>query len=299
MRRIFRMCVFLFALILDVGLGRYFWQSHQLLTLKQLLPQVETNAVPFPCAVTIRYRIDQIDPEFQISQAEFTADASRAAQIWNKAQGRNLLVYDPQGPLSINLIFDGRQKLSSQISQLQTSLDQAKQKLSPQEAKYHADLQTYQQKVTDLQAQISAVNARGGATQEVADQLNAQRAALQTQAEQLNAEAKVLNQLSKNFNAQVSQLNQQVGAFNSQLNQKPEEGIYEGDQNRIEIYFNNGQSELIHTLAHEMGHAIGVDHVLDPQAIMYASTNQFTKASPADLTNLKNFCQDDVVHPIN
>lgn len=40
---------------------------------------------------------------------------TQASQIWSSAEGQNLFVYDPQGDLSINLIYDERQSLTKKI----------------------------------------------------------------------------------------------------------------------------------------------------------------------------------------
>lgn len=285
-----RIIIFCFALMLDISLIKYGWQHQQFSFVTQIQNQLDETQVPLPCTMAIRYKIVEIDPKFKISQEELIRDASAAAQIWNKVEGKNLFMYDPEGELAINLIYDGRQLLSSQISNLQNTLDTEKKSLGPQEIKYKQDVNAYEQKSAQLKTQIDSWNEKGGAPQEIADSLNDQVRDLQSEAARLNQQAEQLNKLSQNFNTQVGSLNKTVSTFNSQLSEKPEEGVYFGGENRIEVYFNNGKQELIHTLAHEMGHALGMNHVESKKSIMYDSTNNQITPSQDDLTELKKIC---------
>jgi predicted Zn-dependent protease len=91
----------------------------------------------------------------------------------------------------------------------------------------------------------------------------------------------------------VGKLNNVISNFNEDISKKPEEGIYMGDQNRIEIYFNNNQQELLHTLTHELGHALGLAHVNDnPQAIMYPYTTKTIILSTQDVAELNEVCRE-------
>ncbi len=284
-----RLLIFAVALVVDVALLRWGWQTQQFNYLTDIGKRLFEEPI-LPCTIPIRYRIDQIDPEFKLSSEDFIKDASAAAQIWNTAKGNPVFIYDPQGELSVNLVYDGRQKLSAQINQMQSSLQTAAKSLTPQEQQFRKEVAAYEQKASALNAEIVSWNEKGGAPQETADQLNNRVTELKAEADRLNTESERLNKISSNYNAQVGTLNKTVDTFNSQLNEKPEEGIFIGDENKIEIYFNNGKQELVHTLAHEMGHALGMNHVDDKKAILYESTNLSVKPSEKDLLELEKAC---------
>src|ERR1700694_4570184 len=64
-----------------------------------------------PCDTPLSYRIDSIDPKFNINKDVFLNNIQDAGDIWSKAAGNKLFIYKPDGKLSINLIYDERQSL--------------------------------------------------------------------------------------------------------------------------------------------------------------------------------------------
>lgn len=244
-----------------------------------------------PCDNPIGYRIDTVDPKFALSEKEFTQDAALAADQWGKAMGRNLFTFDPKGKLSINLIYDERQSLNSQIINLQNQVQNQESSLKPSAAQYEKESADFKAKVADLNKQIDYWNSHGGAPKDEYQKLTQQEGDLKTEADRLNKMAQALNQSAQLFNANVNQLNQTISTFNEELAVKPEEGIYDPNMNKIEIYFNVSKNELVHTLEHELGHSLGLEHIQNKKAIMYAYTNDQTVLTPDDISAIKTVCQ--------
>ncbi|MEK7070644.1 MAG: matrixin family metalloprotease, partial [Patescibacteria group bacterium] len=98
------------------------------------------------------------------------------------------------------------------------------------------------------------------------------------------------------FNVDVGVLNSSVSNFNTVLVGKPEQGLFDPREGTITIYFQNSKKELVHTLAHEFGHSLGMDHVADKRAVMYERTNELTEPSSADTIELQKACQKHTLY---
>lgn len=250
------------------------------------------------CAKPIHYRIETVDAQFNLSIAQFTSYVESSAQIWNKAYGSELLAYDPNGNLSVNLIYDARQRLGSTVAAQEQTLGKQQQTLDQQIAQYREDEQTFIGQLNALNTQIKDWNKKGGAPPDVYNQLLQEQKDLSAQAASLQQRAKSLNLSSKAFNTQVKALNQDINAFNASLADRPEEGVYNALQDRIEIYFNISSDELTHTIAHEFGHALGLPHNDNQQSIMNFKTNKSVVPSNEDLAALKAQCAPRTIFQI-
>ncbi len=247
---------------------------------------------PFsPCDQPLRYKIGGVDSKFKISEEQFKSNVDQAGQIWSKAYGKPLFTYDPQASLTISMVYDGRQSLSNQINQLEDNLTQQKDSISPQIKEYEKQSAEFKKKLDDLNKEIESWNQKGGAPADVYEQLTKRQKELKSEGEQLNALAKSLNRSTDEYNSQVSKLDQTVDKFNETLQFKPEEGIFDPARNAIEVYFYINQNELTHTLAHEMGHSLGMDHNQNSKSILFPKTTKALTPSTDDLAALKEACR--------
>lgn len=243
-----------------------------------------------PCENPILYRIGTVDPKFEISDAEFEKLVNQSAEVWNTVYGKKLFEPNAQADLSVNLIYDERQRQNLLIYKTEEELATKQSTLDQQIAKYESDLSAFEARIKALNQKIDEWNEKGGAPPDIYNQLRQEQAELKQEQDRLNQIAKSLNLSSDNFNQQVKNLNNNIENFNASLDERPEEGAYFPRQNRIEVYFHITNPETVHTLAHEFGHVLNLDHNDDPKSIMYYKTNNVTKPSPKEVEELKRKC---------
>lgn len=244
------------------------------------------------CDSPITYHLGSLDSRFNLTREEALLDLKEAASIWNLTQEKTIFAYEPQTKgITVNLVYDARSALSNEVNNLEVQVDTDKNSLNPKVEEYKTRSATFDQKAETLNTQIHYWNAKGGAPADIYQELKQQQSELQTEAAALNKMAGELNQSTKDYNSQVRNLNTTIDALNQSLSIKPEEGIYDGATNTIAIYFNNSRPELIHTMAHELGHARGMDHVNDLKAIMYLQSTENIVPTAPDLDQLNAICR--------
>jgi len=245
-----------------------------------------------PCKRPISFRVDNVDKRFGLNREEVIGFAQEAADIWNKGMGRDLFAYSESGTISVNMVFDSRQQASEKISELDRSVDTEKSKLDSMIRSHQTRVADFKKRLAEHNVVVNSWNSRGGAPPEEFEKLIAEQNALETEASNLNREARSLNIATEDYNLQVGQLNETIADFNQDLSVKPEEGLFIGEENKIEIYFNIDQDELVHTITHEFGHARGVDHNNNPKSIMYPFSTTVTTLSAQDLAAAVEVCRE-------
>ncbi len=263
-----------------------------------VVPSLHQKAVQLlsysQCDAPLPYKLGTIDARFNLNSDDALNDIKQATDIWSNAEGKKLFIYSSNANLTVNFVYDQRQALDTQITDLNKKLKQNSQVLNQQITQYNSDVANFEQRLSSFKETVDKYNREGGAPPSIYDNLMKQQKELQAEGDALNERAKQLNLSTNDYNSHLSVLNQDVSQFNQALNQKPEEGVYESNKgiNTITIYFASNQDELIHTLAHEFGHSLGMVHVGDPDGIMYEYTTSALTVTTDDRNQLDFACRE-------
>src|SRR3989338_1191604 len=273
---------------------------------------------PAACEKPIIYTIGTFDRRFNISQKDFLAALAEAESVWEKPSGIELFTYDPaRAELVINLIYDYRKEVTSTLSGLENAVEKDKATYNALEtryatlkAEYNSAKSVYDTRVkafddanATYQRQVESWNRGKKTSKPQFDQLETARAALETEIIKLKVLEARLNEMVGEINSLVGILNRLVKSLNLNVEtyntigasrgESFTGGIYYSDEVKrgIDIYEFSNREKLVRVMAHELGHALGIEHVDDPEAIMYyLNEGDAEVLTKADLAALKVLC---------
>lgn len=271
------------------------------------------------CQVPLGYRIGTIDDRFAIDAKEARAALSEAERVWEEATGRDLFIYDDDASFTVNFIFDERQALADAETSFKDRLDatenltdamrdtydQLSARYKKLEGEYQSAAAVYESNLSTYNATVSRFNDEGGAPPEEFAKLQSQKqsldkeqAALQRKVKQLNILVDEINQVGNRSNQLVDTYNRSVETFNHTFGTGREftQGDYQGKS--INIYTFKSDEELKLVLTHEFGHALSLDHVESPQAIMHflLGEQEGYAITPEDLVEFNNICEGGTIN---
>ena len=249
-----------------------------------------------PCEVPIEYTLGTIDARFNMSKADFASATEEATHIWEDAYGVDLFHYSAQPkpvtrfdyyftrtPVVVGLEYDSRQKNAESRRTLTSNIDSTKQSADGVKQQFELLQEQYAQAKSEYAMLLEKYQSGRG-----------DRAALEAKRARVNSLTDDINALVQKYNGLVKTVNATVDKVNASAGQEFEEGIYKSDQSgeKITIYEFPNRTTLVRVLAHEFGHALGLDHNSNQNSIMYYlnSSKNFVPTKE-DISALKAICE--------
>lgn len=305
-----------FVILLRMGVFQKIIVGALFLTIGVISFGIIGRVTETPCTSTLYYSIESLDDRFKLSLDEFRTAINEAGSVWENPFDHDFFAYSAEAPFTINLIFDDRQQftLDEQISRgiLESKNVQQGQYLNEYEKitaqyrteikKYETELFAYERDLSKYNKLVNRWNDRGGAPPNIYNELREERLRLEELLEAVEVKQTNLNKLADNVNRVAKENNQFVEEYNASVityNDKFgssrvfDQGDYQGD--RINIYQFESRSDLRLALAHELGHALTLQHIEDQEAIMYHLMDKQDLLDPSltssDMNALRERCR--------
>ena len=242
------------------------------------------------CRVPLSYRIGSIDDRFGLSAEEARLALMEAEAIWENATGKNLFKYEEDAKFTVNFVFDDRQALADAERNLRDRLNETENESEAIDQtyaelvaeyneltiQYQDQVAAYERALNAYNAEVESYNDQGGAPEaeyerlaNEKNRLDLEQQSINERATQLNALVEEVNRIGEAGNRLVDIHNREVDRYNETFAESRE--FTQGDFYRttINIYTWSDRTELALVLAHELGHALSLDHVENEESVMY------------------------------
>lgn len=285
---------------------------------------VDAYSKRVPCSQPLHYTIGDIDPRFSIAQTELERAVNSAVTAWNEGNTTDLLTKregDPlKGDVVVRLVYDDRQertdreiRFREQIRSQQINLDrqqllheERRETFEEQSIQYKNTSEHVSERLNDLNAWVEEKNDNGGFVGPDLDEFERRKNEVTKAQKQVMREQQELDQLARRINREMDKLNEKFDEHNRLIQQYNEE--FAGDLRFAKATYQKksaggvitvnqfmNKKELTLILAHELGHALGINHLQQPASIMHSQMgaqqlNPMIQLTQADVEAVQQLC---------
>lgn len=258
------------------------------------MPAIGQGNSGIGCKTPLTYKIGEVDSRFDISESTLKQAIKEAAAAWSGVINREAAVFKPRGEITVNLIYDDRQHFGDQelslrkklsrkeiaINNLESRYEYSKSALESRIQSYLEKEQIFKLKLKRFNQWVESKNSKGGMNKNelpVYERKKAEIEELRKEMEQLQSgikkEEKEVEDKRSELNKEIAERNILVNRYNRRYSGEKHfvQGVYKqkGNRKEINIYYFMNEKDLRLVLAHELGHALGLSHVKDRNAVMF------------------------------
>lgn len=250
-----------------------------------------------PCSEPLSYSIGEIDSRFGIDRDGVKQRMEIAAEVWSVAMERPMAVHKPgeEADITVNFVYDERQELvdgelrfrerirteQNLLDRMQNKHEQKRREFERRSEEYVLYAERTTEKLDDLNVWVRETNEAGGFMPDDVETFDERKSDVEQRQQRVLNERRALDDMAAEINREQERINRKIEENNDRIDAYNEE--FAGSTRFTKATFQRIGSvgvirvnqfmtrrEIPLLLAHELGHAFGLDHVSDPRSVMHS-----------------------------